>query len=100
MTNLIRQYGAAHQLLCPQCGWDCVHITHVTVTARIEDQTATIVRIATTERDNITISADTNPPGRRDNTVLQVWCEECGGITDVRFLQHKGATKITCEPAP
>lgn len=85
------------QLLCPRCGWECVHITAVTVTARAEDRAGTAVHVVTTERNNVTITEAADLHGRRDNTILRVWCEECGAVTDLRFTQHKGATFVTRE---
>ena len=90
-------YGYEQALLCPQCGFEYVHITkaevfmrgedednHTYVTADIEDHKTEIEKVKGMGR---------NPSGRRDGLILTGYCEE-GCEFEIEMAQHKGNTIV------
>lgn len=88
-------------LVCPACGFDCLHMHEVNVFARDhEDGPGMKIRVAL----NASYAADEllphygmegveapAMPGRRDAVAITMRCESCLTISRLQLMQHKGS---------
>ena len=86
-------YGSSPRLHCAHCGSECVHHARVTVFNR-EREDATRGLRAVIEHQHCQRFADQrgNPSDRRDGIIVELWCEQCSGASELRLAQHKGVT--------
>jgi hypothetical protein len=91
----------ATKLTCTHCIHDCTHHgpTHVWLRPRGEDGPS---RKVTTLDNGVAIEEDAqgNPSGRRDAVEIVYSCEECGGLSALQVIQHKGATYLQTVAIP
>lgn len=93
------------QLLCPKCKQPGgMHHENIKVFQRdSEDGPATAVDIVTEggavgiSVPRVVVSRKDNPPGRRGSVFIHFRCE-CGATSELRIVQHKGATIIKMAP--
>ncbi len=87
-------------LVCPRCGFDYLHHSHVEVFERAEDNLEvlrTTISYSKASVDVVQNAASLNPSPRRDGLNVHFWCEGCGGEGSPNqivfsIFQHKGQT--------
>lgn len=91
MTIKIDSEGA---LVCPSCGFHCLHHDKVEVFERNEDEKKGLHVFI----ENGVSSTDTdlsgNPSSRRNGLAIRFWCEGCKARPILSIEQHKGSTYV------
>lgn len=83
-------------LLCPCCGFNCLHHDRVDVYLRDEDakcglHVRTRGSVNTSEVDT---DMSGNPSERRDGLTIRFWCEGCDARPLMEISQEKGSTRL------
>ena len=87
--------GNDYCLICPNCGFHCLHHDGVTVYDRQEDYPITIetfVREGLATTSTVDSNVSRNPSSRRDGVAIEFWCEGCEVRPQLTIEQHKGTT--------
>ncbi len=84
-------HGGFVELHCPQCDFEYLHHTTVTVFDREEDQEAGL-RVVVGRGGRVKVDGDLkgNPSSRRHGIAIEMWCEGCGSQSVLHIAQHKG----------
>ena len=94
-------------LMCPRCGYDCLHQRDVIFYGRNEDDEKGFKAHISNDnwkftesknfgewKVNISDNIDNSPSLRRIGMTIEFICEECESITKMDIMQHKGRTYI------
>ncbi|CAL8972815.1 hypothetical protein RHODGE_RHODGE_01013 [Rhodoplanes serenus] len=94
------QVGA---LLCPRCGFHCLHHGRVTIFERQREDSDDLVMTVVDRSGTATSVADArsdNPSDRRHGLAIAFECEGCGEGIELTIAQHKGETHLAWRLSP
>ena len=82
-------------LVCPMCGSTYLHQGIVEVFDRNEDAAQGMHTVVSRNHTDVEYGPLTgNPSGRRQGLIIAFLCEECGNLSMLEILQHKGETFV------
>lgn len=85
-------YGA--ELLCPSCGFNCIHHDKVEIFECGEDSTNGVHVTVADGVAKMDTSLEGNPSRRRHGLNVYFWCEGCSAKSVFSISQHKGFTLV------
>ncbi len=85
------------QLVCPSCGFNCLHHDKVEVFECTEDATHGVHVTVSDGKAVMDTSLEGNPSARRHGLSVHFWCEGCDAKPVLSISQHKGCTYMTFE---
>lgn len=87
--------GRAPRVCCAHCGSEQVHHSRVTVFNRNrkrEDASSGLRVVIEGQQCRRYANQRDNPSDRRDGVTVELWCEQCPGVSELRLAQQKGVT--------
>jgi len=81
-------------ILCPNCGYDCIHQGKIEIFDRNEDEKKGLHVVVENKEANISTNLDGNPSSRRQGLKIHFECETCDAKPILCIEQHKGNTFI------
>lgn len=99
---MLPKFGQDHgnygvELICPSCGFNCLHHEMVEVFERREDVLSGVHATVADAKATFDTSLEGNPSARRHGLKIYFWCEGCKTKPVLSISQHKGSTLVNFE---
>lgn len=85
------------ELVCPSCGFHCLHHDKVEVFECTEDASHGVHVTVCDNKATMDTSLEGNPSPRRHGLSIHFWCEGCDAKPVLSIHQHKGSTYMSFE---